>query len=246
MARSSAKIASAVVPGVRAVHASDTAYRLVWGAPRTTLRSPASSIAGTTSERIGPCTVERTVRGTSAPPATLMTSWRCTSRWLPRSRRYESPGDLLEVEVGDVGAEVGHPPRDLVVVADDDTGQAREREARDPERARGAQRAALEVDLAPDAGDRQAEVRVVGEQRLARRRAGTRRRPTSWSRCRRRGRGCAGTASTEARAESTAALPVAVRIAVRAAGAGLAAWSVCADAGCQSCGERIGWLRSTG
>src|SRR6478736_780231 len=56
----------------------------------------------------------------------------------------------------------------------------------------------------------------------------------------------AGTASTEARAESTAAPPFEVRSAVRAAGAGLAAWSVCADAGCQSCGERIGWFRSTG
>ena len=31
-------------------------------------------------------------------------------------------GDLLEVEVGDVGAEVGEPPGDLVVVADDDPG----------------------------------------------------------------------------------------------------------------------------
>src|SRR6476661_5009962 len=56
----------------------------------------------------------------------------------------------------------------------------------------------------------------------------------------------AGTASTEASAESTAALPSAERSAVRAAGAGLAAWSLCADDGCQSCAERIGWLRSTG
>src|SRR6478735_1673305 len=54
------------------------------------------------------------------------------------------------------------------------------------------------------------------------------------------------TASTEASAESTAALPSAERSAVRAAGAGLAAWSLCADDGCQSCAERIGWLRSTG
>ena len=51
------------------------------------------------------------------------------------------------------------------------------------------------------------EVRVVGEQRLARRRARSPRRPTSWSRCRRRGRGSTGTASTEASAESMAALP---------------------------------------
>ena len=41
--------------------------------------------------------------------------------------------DLLEVEVGDVGAEVGHAPSDALVVADDDARHAREGEARHPE-----------------------------------------------------------------------------------------------------------------
>src|SRR3954452_7158033 len=54
-----------------------------------------------------------------------------------------------------------------------------------------------------------------------------------------------GTVLTDASAESMAALPSSERMAVRAAGAGLAAWSL-ADAGCQSCSERIGRLRSTG
>ena len=80
-------MASAVVLGVRAVQAIDTAYELAWGAPRTTTRSPASLIPGITSDRIGPCTVERTVICTSAPPATLMVSARSWSGTLAPSRR---------------------------------------------------------------------------------------------------------------------------------------------------------------
>ncbi len=81
-----AKIASPAVPGVRAVQASDTAYRLDWGAPRTTTRSPASSTDAETSDMIGPCTVLRTVIVTSAPPATLRVSWRFSrgTRWPSR------------------------------------------------------------------------------------------------------------------------------------------------------------------
>src|SRR5690606_20491411 len=48
--------------------------------------------------------------------------------------------DALEVEVDDVGAEVGQPPGEVGVVADDDAGHAGEVEARDVE---GAQRADL-------------------------------------------------------------------------------------------------------
>ena len=69
------------------------------------------------------------------------------------------------------GPQVGHAPRDALVVPDDDTRHAREGEARHPEGAGLRDLPALEVDLRPDAGDREGEVRVVGEQRLARRRA---------------------------------------------------------------------------
>ena len=74
---------------------------------------------------------------------------------------------LLEEEVGDVGAEVGEAPGDVGVVADDHAGHAGEGEARGVEGAVGRGLAAVQAHLHPDAGLADAQVRVVGEQRLA-------------------------------------------------------------------------------
>ena len=75
--------------------------------------------------------------------------------------------DLLEIEVGDVGAEVGEAPRDVGVVADDHAGNAGEGEAGDVEGAVGRDLATVQPGLHPDAGLADPEVRVVGEQRHA-------------------------------------------------------------------------------
>ena len=76
-------------------------------------------------------------------------------------------GNALEVQVGDVGAEVREPPRDALVVADDHAGQPREGVAGDVERAVLAELGTVQAHLSPDRGHRRAEVGVVGEQRLA-------------------------------------------------------------------------------
>ena len=91
--------------------------------------------------------------------------------------------DLLEVEVGDVGREVGEAPRDLVVVADDDAGHAREAEAGDVERARVAHRARSAV----RSGARRSADPLRGADRsrgaASRTRSARPRRPTSSIRC---------------------------------------------------------------
>src|SRR4029078_7346361 len=74
--------------------------------------------------------------------------------------------DPLEVEVADVGAEVGEAPGAPLVVTDDDARQPGEGEAGDVERAGGADGAAVQPRLVPDARDAGAQVRVVGQQRL--------------------------------------------------------------------------------
>ena len=72
----------------------------------------------------------------------------------------------LEVQVGDVRAEVGEAPRDVGVVADDHAGHTGEGEPGHVERAVRGDRRAVQPHLHPDAGDADAEVRVVGQQRL--------------------------------------------------------------------------------
>ena len=83
---------------------------------------------------------------------------------------------VFDVDVLDGGAEVGEAPGDVVVVADDDEGNAGEGDSGDVEVAGGwdsppreqARRGPdLEVGLVPDAGDGVGEVHVVGEERLA-------------------------------------------------------------------------------
>ena len=70
----------------------------------------------------------------------------------------------LDVEVGDVGAEVGEAPRDVGVVADDHAGHSREREPGHVVGTLGSDRAAVQPDLHPHPRHRDAEVRVVGQQ----------------------------------------------------------------------------------
>ena len=72
----------------------------------------------------------------------------------------------LDVDVLDVGAEVGEAPGDVVVVADDDEGSAGESDAGDVEGGAGGG-GGFEVGLVPDAGDAVGEVHVVREERLA-------------------------------------------------------------------------------
>lgn len=76
--------------------------------------------------------------------------------------------EVLDVEVLDVGAEVGEPPGDVGVVADDDEGGAGKGDAGDMEGGCGRGCGSFEAGLVPDAGHGVAEVHVVGEQRLAR------------------------------------------------------------------------------
>ena len=70
--------------------------------------------------------------------------------------------ERLEVQVLDVGAGVGHSPRDPVVVTDDHEGSAGQADAGHVQTRR------LELNLVPDAGHAVAQMRVVREQRLAR------------------------------------------------------------------------------
>ena len=72
---------------------------------------------------------------------------------------------VLNVEGLDFGAEVGKAPGDVGVVADDDEGDAGERDSGDMKIAgRGG---GLEVGLVPDAGNAVGEMHVIGEERLA-------------------------------------------------------------------------------
>jgi len=85
---------------------------------------------------------------------------------------------VFDVDVLDGGAEVGESPGDVVVVADDDEGNAGEGDSGDVEIAGGgggfstlASKLAgdpdLEIGLVPDAGNGVGEVHVVREERLA-------------------------------------------------------------------------------
>lgn len=77
--------------------------------------------------------------------------------------------EVLDIEVLDVCAEVGEAPGDVVVVADDDVGNAGKRDAGD---VKGCRRAGAgvgaEVGGVPDAGGGERKVHVVAEERLAR------------------------------------------------------------------------------
>ena len=73
---------------------------------------------------------------------------------------------MLDVDVLNVGTEVGEAPGDVVVVADDDEGRTGERYSGDVKRGTGG-RGGLEIGLVPDARDAEAEVHVIGEQGLA-------------------------------------------------------------------------------
>jgi hypothetical protein len=72
---------------------------------------------------------------------------------------------VFDVDVLDGGAEVGEAPGYVVVVADDDEGNAGEGDAGDVEIAGGG--GGLEVGLVPDAGDGVGQVHIVGEEGLA-------------------------------------------------------------------------------
>jgi hypothetical protein len=71
----------------------------------------------------------------------------------------------FDVDVLDVGAEVGEAPGDVVVVADDDEGKAGDGDAGGVESPGGE--GGLEIGLVPDAGEGEGEMHVVGEQGLA-------------------------------------------------------------------------------
>ena len=77
------------------------------------------------SDRIGPCTVLRTVMVSLAAAADLDGLGAHRQRDLLAVAQVGVAPHLLEEEVADVGAEVGEPPGDRLVVADDDAGQAR-------------------------------------------------------------------------------------------------------------------------
>jgi hypothetical protein len=72
---------------------------------------------------------------------------------------------VFDVDVLDGCAEVGEAPGYVVVVADDDEGDAGEGDSSDVEVARGG--GGLKVSFVPDAGDGVGEVHVVREERLA-------------------------------------------------------------------------------
>src|SRR5690606_40872604 len=79
-ARLIANTASAVRPGVSAVHARDTAKDAgVTTEGRWTGMRSTASIESNTSETIGPCTVERTSISTGSPPLTRIRSEEHTS-----------------------------------------------------------------------------------------------------------------------------------------------------------------------
>jgi putative FmdB family regulatory protein len=73
----------------------------------------------------------------------------------------------LQREVSDVRAEVREPPRERVVVADDHSRQAGERESGDVEGAVRRELHAVQAHLEPDVRLVEREVRVVGQDRLA-------------------------------------------------------------------------------
>jgi hypothetical protein len=80
---------------------------------------------------------------------------------------------MLDVDVLNVGAEVGKAPGDVVVVAYDDEGNSGKGDACDVEVCTaGCGR--LEIGLVPNAGDAVGEVHVVREEWLARGGVGTR------------------------------------------------------------------------
>ena len=79
---------------------------------------------------IGPWIVDRTVIRSSGAPATLMTSSRVETDSQVPVPQVGVTDHPFEVEVGDVRAEVGEAPRDVAVVADDDSRDAGEGEAR--------------------------------------------------------------------------------------------------------------------
>ena len=91
----------------------------------------------------------------------------------------------LDVDVLDLGAEVGEAPGDVVVVAYDDEGEAGEGDSGGVERPHLRLRlrsGAFEVGFVPEAGDGVGEVHVVGEEGLAGGGVGCRRLPSCWSR----------------------------------------------------------------
>ena len=75
--------------------------------------------------------------------------------------------ELLDDEVLDVRVDVRGTPRDPGVVAEDDTGHARERDARNVVRAGGRHGPAVQPVEVPDRRHRDAKMRVVREQRAA-------------------------------------------------------------------------------
>ena len=75
--------------------------------------------------------------------------------------------DPLDVQVGDVGSEVGEAPRDVGVVADHHARHAGEAEAGHVVGAVGVDGAAVQPHLHPYSRERDAQVRVVGQQRRA-------------------------------------------------------------------------------
>ncbi len=77
--------------------------------------------------------------------------------------------DLLQVEVADIRPQVGEAPGDVGVVADHHPRVPAEGVARHLVRAGRRHGRAVQAHLVPDARQRGAEVRVVGQQRLARR-----------------------------------------------------------------------------
>src|SRR5688500_17187969 len=79
-ARLSSKTAAMVRRGVNAVHCSATALAL-----------PTSSTSSLTSDRSGPCRVERTVIVRDSPPATLIVSCRVSSGTCLPLYSYRSP-----------------------------------------------------------------------------------------------------------------------------------------------------------
>ncbi len=166
-ARLNAKTASAVRPGSSAVHWSATAYSPA-ACPARACRPPPRS-PGSPRRRSG--------RGASSGPRS-----RCRRPGDPQRLGAGLQRDplvaaevgvvahALDEEVGDVGTHVRQAPGELGVVPDDDAGESREREARDVEPARRGDLVAVQPHLRPDAGRPEREVRVVREDRLARRR----------------------------------------------------------------------------
>ena len=90
--------------------------------------------------------------------------------------------DLLQIQVLHIGAGVGEAPGDLVGTAQHHKGQARQGGAYGINGAQGCAvrrlaRRGLQARKVPDGGGRQAQVRVVGQQRLAAHGAGARNHP---------------------------------------------------------------------